>query len=165
MTRSLLVILILATSGMAKAQTGSEAAVAETPAKMAISVRQQIDSFFIAIEKHQIDAAYDQLTKGTKIAERAEDIATLKSKTQQATQLFGDLLGHEMVELKNVSGHLLRATYISLGKDYPLRWRFYFYNGGDAWRLIDIRVDDRLADIFGETPSTDQKPTNWPRSQ
>ena len=41
-----------------------------------------------------------------------------------------------MIDLKNVSGHLLRATYISLGKDYPLRWRFYFYNGGDAWRLI-----------------------------
>lgn len=161
MNRQFLVVLALAQFALAHAQTPSDAAVATEQ-----SVRQQIDTFFFAIEKRQIDAAYEQLTKGTKIAERPEDIATLKAKTQQAVQMFGEIQGHEIVDVKNVRTHLLRVTYLSLGKDYPLRWRFYFYKGGDAWRLIDIRVDDRLADMFGEAaPAGEQRPTSWPKSQ
>jgi hypothetical protein len=42
-------------------------------------------------------------------------------------------------------------TLLSLGKEFPLRWRFYFYKPMDTWKLIDIRVDDRLAAMFDET--------------
>jgi hypothetical protein len=129
------------------------------------TVRKQIDDFFSGLEQHQVDTAYDALVKGTKIAERTEDVATLKSKTQQAIELFGDLQGHEFVGAKSVGSHLLNATYMSLGKLFPLRWRFYYYNSGDGWKLVDIRVDDRLADMFGEPLPADQQQSsragNW----
>ncbi len=129
------------------------------------AMRQKIDEFFKAVENHQIDAAFDQLVKDSNIATRPDDVTTLKAQTQRAVQLFGEIVGHEIVAVNNVGTHLFRVTYLSLGKEYPLRWRFYFYRSAEEWKLIDIRVDDRLVDLFGETPTaSDQRPTNWPKS-
>lgn len=114
------------------------------------SVTKIVETFFGALQKNQIDLAYEQLTRGTKIAEKPQEIATLKSKTQQAIEMFGDVQGAERIAVQNVGSHLLSVTYLSIGKNFPLRWRFYFYRAGDKWRLIDIRVDDRLIDMFDE---------------
>ena len=98
-----------------------------------------------------MDQAYDQLTRGTKIAERAEDVKTLKTKTKEAITVFGPMLGFDTVVKKNVGTRLVSYTLLSLGKEFPLRWRFYFYKPQETWRLIDLRVDDRLATMFDET--------------
>jgi len=126
--------------------------------KLDEQVKKVIDGFFDLLQQDHVDQAYDQLTKGTKIAEKPDDVALLKSKTNQAIDLYGDIVGREVVSVKNVGNHLLRATCLSLGKNYPLRWRFYFYRNDNTWRLIDIRVDDRLIDMFDEkaaAPSPD----------
>ena len=128
------------------------------------TVRRRIDMFFNTVKLGKVEAAIDDLVKGSRIAEKQSDIATLKTKTQQALALFGGLTGHELISVGNVGTRLLRATYLSLGRDFPLRWRFYFYRADDAWRLIDIRVDDKLVEMFGE--SSEPKPaTEWPRQQ
>lgn len=106
--------------------------------------------FFTLLQKGQIDEAYANLTKGSKIGERPEELQTLKSKTTEAIQVFGSILGYELLETKAVGTNLMRRTYLSLGKDFPLRWRFYFYQTGGQWRLVDLRVDDRLGGMFDE---------------
>jgi hypothetical protein len=111
---------------------------------------ETVTRFFAALQRKEVDAAYDQLTKGTKIAERAEDVKMLKSKTKDAISVFGVISGFELVTKKSVTERLTSYTYISLGKEFPLRWRFYFYKPQDSWKLIDLRVDDRLASIFEE---------------
>jgi hypothetical protein len=126
------------------------------------AVRKKIEDFFAALEGKEIDEAYARLTKDTKIAEKPEDVTTLKTKTQQAIDLFGEITGAEQIGLHYVGTHLLSTTWLSLGKDLPLRWRFYFYKAAGNWRLIDIRVDDRLMELFGES-ATDSKPANWPK--
>ena len=110
-----------------------------------------IARFFSYLQRKEVDQAYDQLTRGTKIAERAEDVKTLKSKTKEAITVFGPMLGFDTVVKKNVGSRLVSYTLLSLGKEFPLRWRFYFYKPQDTWRLIDLRVDDRLAAMFDET--------------
>jgi hypothetical protein len=110
-----------------------------------------IARFFSYLQRKEVDQAYDQLTRGTKIAERAEDVRTLKSKTKEAITVFGPILGHDSVVKKNVGSRLVSYTMLSLGKEFPLRWRFYFYKPLDTWKLIDLRVDDRLAAMFDET--------------
>ena len=107
-------------------------------------------AFFAQLEKNDIDAAYASLTQGSKIAERPEELRALKTKTKEAIEVFGVLRGYDLVERKLVGERLLRATYLSLGKDFPLRWRFYFYKAEDTWKLIDLRVDDKLTGIFEE---------------
>jgi len=107
-------------------------------------------AFFGGLEKNQIEEAYTTLTKGSKIGDRPEELRTLKAKTSEALSLFGEIRGFELVETKLVGSALRRYTFLSFGRDFPLRWRFYFYRTEKAWRLIDLHVDDRLAGIFEE---------------
>jgi hypothetical protein len=111
---------------------------------------QMAARFFGLLLKGQVDPAYDGLTKGSKIAERAEESKALRLKTQEALKVFGAVVGFEQVESKAVGPHLLRLTYLTVGKEFPLRWRLYFYRPDSFWRLVDIRVDDRLSGLFGE---------------
>ena len=129
------------------------AAIPKDPAEIA-------RAFFAQLEKNDIDAAYVSLTQGSKIAERPEELRALKTKTKEAIEVFGVVRGYDLVERKLVGERLLRATYLSLGKDFPLRWRFYFYKAEDMWRLIDLRVDDKLTGIFEEPdePKTTERP-------
>jgi hypothetical protein len=111
---------------------------------------QMVADFFALIAQNKIDEAYVNLTKGSKTMEKPEDARVLKQKTREAIEVFGAFSGHELVESKAIGTKLLRRTYLALGAEYPLRWRFYFYKANDRWRLIDLRVDDRLAGMFDE---------------
>lgn len=125
----------------------------EAPAQLAAR-------FFAALEKNDVEGAYDGLTKNSKIAERPEESKALRTKTREAIDVFGAVIGFELVDSKNVGERLLRRTYLSLGKEFPLRWRFYFYKPDLVWRLVDLRVDDRLTGIFEEPEESqaDAKP-------
>lgn len=109
-----------------------------------------MERFFLALKGGQVDAAYDALVKDSIIAERREDVAALKSRTKTALDSYGPVAGFEVVDEKIVGASLLRRTCISLNSDLPLRWRFYFYKSGGAWRLVDLRVDDALVELFEE---------------
>lgn len=147
----------------AKKPLGSPAELAATPTPGApadVAVDGAVPSkdpsaqiaanFFGLLQKGELDQAYDTLTRGSKIAERPEELKALKAKTKEAVEVFGAVLGYEIVESKPIGTRLLRRTYISLGKEFPLRWRLYFYKSENVWRLIDLRVDDRLAGMFEE---------------
>ena len=130
------------------------AVVAETGAQNTVQAGEEpekiVARFFSYLQRKDVDTAYDQLTRATKIAERAEDVKTLKTKTREAINVFGAIGGYEIVMKKAVGERLVRYTVVSLGKEFPLRWRFYFYKPAEAWKLIDMRVDDRLAAMFDE---------------
>jgi hypothetical protein len=120
------------------------------PATEPDTPEKTVAKFFASIQRKEVDQAYEALTRGTKIAERAEDVKMLKSKTKDAIQVFGAIGGYDLAATKKVGERLVSYTYVSLGKEFPLRWRFYFYKPADSWKLIDLRVDDRLAAIFDE---------------
>ena len=107
-------------------------------------------AFFDALKGGQVDAAYDELVKNTIIADRKEDVAALKAKTKQALDSYGPVSGFEPVETIEIGTCLRRHTCISLNQDLPLRWKFYFYRNASGWRLVDLRVDDGLAELFDD---------------
>jgi hypothetical protein len=114
--------------------------------------------FFDSLAKNLIDDAYVNLTKGSKIADRPEELGNLKQKTREAISLFGEIKGFEVIENKAVGTTLRRYTIVSFGRDFPLRWRFYFYKVENQWRLIDLHVDDRLNSIFSEDTDIPAEP-------
>jgi len=118
--------------------------------RRADSPSEAMEMFFLALKAGQINAAYDALVKGSIIAERREDISGLKERTRQALDNYGPVSGYEVVDEKAVGTSLLRRTCISLNADLPLRWRFYFYKSEGSWKLVDLRVDDGLVELFEE---------------
>jgi hypothetical protein len=112
---------------------------------------ETIEMFFLALKAGEIDSAYDSLVKGSIIADRREDVQGLKERTRQALDNYGPISGYELVDEKTVGTSLLRRTCISLNTDLPLRWRFYFYKSEGEWKLVDLRVDDGLVELFEES--------------
>jgi len=121
-------------------------------------VYDQVSAFFDTLRQGEVDRAYDVLTKNSKIGDNVSDVTTLKDKTRQAIKLYGAIRGYENTQVKPVGTHLVRITCLSLGSELPLRWRFYFYESAAGWKLIDLRVDDRLVDLFGESAEAEATP-------
>jgi hypothetical protein len=137
-------------SPMAAAEITPAPGEAPSTAAQPSSPGQLAAVFFTLLQKNEVDLAYAGLTKGSKIAEKPEELRQLKAKTIEAIEVFGAITGYDLAESKAVGNRLLRATYVSHGKTFPLRWRFYFYKPEETWRLIDLRVDDKLTGIFDE---------------
>lgn len=123
------------------------AAPVSTGAK-AGSAAEIIEAFFQALKAEKVDEAYDALVRGTIIAERKEDVTALKERTKHALDTYGPLAGYEAVDEQMVGTVLFRRTCLSFNSDLPLRWRFYFYKSNNEWRLVDLRVDDGLVELF-----------------
>ena len=123
---------------------------------------EQIEAFFRQLGEAKVDDAYETLLKGSKIAEVATDVTMLRSKTREAIELIGSVTGAELIDTAAVGEHLKRYTYLVLGKTYPLRWRFYYYRSENTWRLIDIRISDRLVEMFGEETAVPRRPGGEP---
>lgn len=109
---------------------------------------KMIELFFLALQADKVEGGYDALMRDTVIATRPEDVAALKARTQEALDNYGPVRGYEVIEDLAVGKSLLRRTCISLNTDLPLRWRFYFYKTPGGWRLVDLRVDDALVELF-----------------
>ncbi len=109
-----------------------------------------IGAFFLGLKAGQVDAAYDALIRNTIIAERKENVSQLKESTNKALDSYGPVSGYEVIDSLQVGACLVRQTCISLNQDLPLRWRFYFYRSGGVWKLVDMRVDDGLVELFEE---------------
>jgi len=120
---------------------------------------QTLERFFSFLKKEKIQEAYDSLVAGTILGERKEDVESLKTKTQQALDSYGSISGFEIIDTLNAGQNLIRYTCISLNEDLPLRWRFYFYNSPKGWRLVDLRIDDGLVELF---ESVKQRPPATP---
>lgn len=149
-------VTAVAPSSVAELAPGPET---PRPAAPGADLPAQVASiFFGLLQKNLLDPAYEGLTKGSKIGERPEEVKTLKAKTKEAIDVFGPVTGYELVETKYVGTHLLRRTYLSLNKEFPLRWRFYFYNSDSLWRLVDLRVDDRVTGMFDEAEEAKSAP-------
>ncbi|MDD5349147.1 MAG: hypothetical protein PHQ12_02945 [Chthoniobacteraceae bacterium] len=133
------------------AEDAPKAAPSASPAASESGTPQaQVKNFFQMLTEGRVEAAYDDLLKGTKIAESPKDVAMLKEKTRVALRAFGDVSGVDQLDVKNVGTRLRRITSLSLGSRFPVRWRFYFYQAQEKWNLVDIRIDDRLSDMFEE---------------
>jgi hypothetical protein len=132
----------------AKTAPGTQPAATPLTAKTDDSADKIVQNFFALMGKDQIDQACDYLTNGTKIADNLEWVAALKVKTKEAVKSTGTIQGYELLGIQNVGTHLMRSTYIALGKGYPLVWKFYFYKSDNAWKLIDLRLEIGLSDVF-----------------
>ncbi len=106
--------------------------------------------FFDALKADRVDAAYDTLANEFALADRGDQEKSIREQTQKALDAYGPALGYELVREEKLGANLLRRTYLLTGAELPLRWRFYFYKPADRWKLIDLRIDDAIAEWFDD---------------
>jgi hypothetical protein len=162
----LLVLLALALPALAQSTdakkrlvfptSGNAATPTPTPMKT-LAPEEVLRLFFEDLKAEKLDAAYQGLVKNTILAERTGTVDQLKERTREALDRFGPVQGWETVETLLVGENLQRFTCVSLNSDLPMRWRFYFYRSGSQWKVIDLRVDDGIADLFDETARSRKK--------
>lgn len=162
---STLVCFLLATSAFA--QQGAEpkkrllfATATPTPSPTTANSAEPtelLQKFFEALKADKLDEAYGGLAKNTLIGSKAENLEQLKKRTREALDNFGPVKGYEIVETLEIGNALFRQTCISLNEDLPLRWRFYFYRSESKWKLVDLRVDDGIVELFEEVARNRRK--------
>jgi len=128
----------------------SRPAATPPPGEANPNPRERIDAFFHLLARENVDEAYDNLVKGSIIAESKEDVDALKERSRRALDAYGPIRHYEVLNEMAVGSSLRRTTCLSLNEDLPLRWRFYFYNSAKGWKLVDLRVDDGLVELFEE---------------
>lgn len=164
--KTLLVLLALALPALAQSNDAKKRLVFPTRAEPAATKptplptrtpEETLRQFFEDLRAEKLDAAYQGLVKNTILTERAGTVDQLKEKTREALDRFGPVLGWESIETLLVGENLQRFTCVSLNEDLPMRWRFYFYRSGSQWKVIDLRVDDGIADLFDEAARSRKK--------
>ena len=138
----------LAFQATSVAQAPSQGAVGNSQIRSVLTPKESIAAFFHSLSEDRVDDAYAELVRGSIIAERKEDVDHLKAKTQKALDAYGKLRSYEILKEATVGTSLQRFTCLSLNEDLPLRWRFYFYDSAKGWKLVDLRVDDGLVELF-----------------
>ncbi len=116
-----------------------------------------VGDFFSALQKDNVDVAYESLSAGSMLATKGEESLELRATTQGAIDAYGPIKGFELVKTDRVGALLERRTYVLHGEVMPLRWRFYFYKGSGDWKLVDLRVDDALIELFDEVGVPENK--------
>jgi len=112
------------------------------------ALRQKIDAFFAKLGQSETQAAYNQLLKGSRIAQQPDNVALLVAKTDQAFGVYGKLIKYEPLDTYEFGSSVISTTYLSNLPVQPLRWRFIFYKPADEWTIIDVRVDDVVSDML-----------------
>lgn len=132
----------------------------ETDPAVGHTIAERAEAFFQALAQNRVTEAYTGLMEGSEMADDTDQIQLLHDRTREAIELFGPIRGYDYLGADRVGGHLVRANFLSLGERFPLRWRLYFYRVRDDWRLIDIRVDDGITEMFDDpNPAQPRRPT------
>jgi hypothetical protein len=126
---TLLILLVSASTSFA---------AEKTPAQMA-------ETFFQMVGKGQISQAYDQLFENSSIpTSKPQAVQLLKTQTQNALILYGNILGVEKIHEEKIGQSIIRLVYVLKLDVCPTAWQFYFYKPKNVWFLADITFNDQF---------------------
>lgn len=120
--------------------------------KNTIEARQLTDRVMEKVGGGHVEAGL-QLMKPFLIIPVAEfDVMVdrLKMQLPAMSQRFGQSIGHEFVREDKIGNNLLRIVQIHRFERHPMRWVFYFYQGGGGWVLNSFKTDDEISKLFPE---------------
>lgn len=113
-------------------------------------VAQMCTAFFEQLKVGQIKPAYQTLLKGSRIADQVEDVAKLQQRAEELLQGYGPILGYEFLKAQCVGKSLCQMTYLTRSDRAPVVWQMTFYRSADTWRVFNVRMDDRIMELFGK---------------
>jgi hypothetical protein len=107
------------------------------------NLKGRISDFFINVSQKKIETAYSRLLLDSPIITDEDQMRTLISETYRAIEYYGENKGFESIDLQRPAMSILRARYIGLHENYPVRWIFTFYKSPSlGWIVLNIKFDD-----------------------
>ena len=114
-------------------------------------IKRKVTSFFKNISNNQIKIAYEDLLRNSPLGEKHAQIKSLQEETKRAIDIYGYLKSFEPVETLFATDSYIRAKYLGLHEDYPVRWIFTFYKAPENdWVVLNIKFDDNTHFYFEE---------------
>ncbi len=107
-------------------------------------------AFFDRLKAGQIKPACQTLLKGSRIADQIEDVGKLQQRAEELVQGYGPVIGCEFVKAQCVGKSLCQVTYVTRSERSPVIWQITFYRPAETWRVFNVRMDDRIMDLFGK---------------
>jgi len=109
-------------------------------------IQIKMEKFFLSIQNRAVDAAFNDITKGSPLDGSTEQISAFISKTNLALTNFGAMKHYELFDNRPLGKNLRILTYLSTLETQTLRWQFVFtVDKNDKWTLLTIRLDDQIA--------------------
>ena len=109
------------------------------------SPAQMVETFFGMIQQGKISQAYDQLLVNSSIpTSKPQAVQLLKTQTQNALTLYGNILGVDKIHEEQVGKSIVRLVYVLKLEVVPTAWEFYFYKPKSVWFLANITFNDQF---------------------
>jgi hypothetical protein len=118
------------------------------PAPPPEAIAPRMKTFFEKIVANKIEEAYREILADSTLTQNPNNLRIFIEKTTKAFDLYGRAKHFEIYDHRKIGERMIVLTYLTAQPIQPLRWRFVFYRPENAWRLIDLRVDDALDDLL-----------------
>lgn len=144
--------LIIMPSAMAQAERAKPKPTSTALGEDVMYAR--LNQFFKLVSEGKVKNAYETLTKGSKAI---SDIKPLVTQTEAVIAGNGQIIDAELLRATRVGKRLIRISYLTHGKIYPMQWNFYCYQTATGWQVLDITVNNDLYAIFDEEEKAQEK--------
>jgi len=115
-----------------------------------------ISTFFGKVEAGDFGGAIDFVYANNPwMANKVDDIQSLKSQFMGLPQITGKYLGHEFMIEEEMTAKIIYVNHIVYMERQPLRFYFLFYKVNDQWMTYSFGYTDDLDEWIEEKIKTD----------
>jgi hypothetical protein len=110
--------------------------------------RNMIVVFFDQLMKGEVENAFHTIISKSLIEGKPQETSYLIRQTKNALAVYGDISGYQRLTTECKTERVCLSRYMSFSKNYPMLWRFIFYQREGEWILLHISFNDSVKTFF-----------------
>ena len=108
---------------------------------------QQLDGFFHAMQKMEVNKAFSSFDVFANSKEDQLSIEKMKSNIKKGLPDMGNPLGYEMIKEENYGKSIKRYVYLLKFDQGLVLWEFFFYKSKDDWKLKMLNYTTNISAV------------------
>lgn len=110
--------------------------------------RGKIVAFFESLMKGDVEGSFQNIVANSLIQGKPQELLYLIRQTKNALSIYGDIYDYKPLETDCLDERLCLSQYVSFSRNYPMLWRFIFYESREGWILLHISFNDNVKTFF-----------------
>lgn len=111
-------------------------------------IKTKVDLFFSSMVNKDYKKGLEKLMINSPISKKDEDFANILKQIGKAIELYGDIKGHEIIEVKTAGTSFYKINIIGLHQKYPTRWEINFYRTPEMGTIVTNFKFDDMSEIY-----------------